>query len=141
MTTHQPRTAIAEFALVSSEPQLTTRPTDRTFELPTGLYGATVGGYLAFLAVMALGFSSDGLILPMAVCVFYIVMAFGVPSLWVRMQPSTKSRALTWQQFRRQGIQTGSGWLPAGAAAAQVLVLPLLVLLWGVAAVIVKALV
>ncbi len=141
MTTHQPRTAIAEFALVSSEPQLTNRPTDRTFELPTGLYVATVGAYLAFLAVMALGFSSDGLILPMAVCVFYIVMAFGVPSLWVRMQPWTKSRALTWQQFRRQGIQTGSGWLPAGAAAAQVLVLPLLVLLWGVAAVIVKALV
>lgn len=140
MTTRLSRADLAEIATISSEPALS-QPTDRTFELPTGLYVATVGAYLAFLAVLAIGFASDDLILPMAVFVFYIVMAFGLPSLWARMQPQTKSRALTWQQFRREGIQTNTGWLPAGSAAIQVLMLPVLILLWGVAAVIVKALV
>jgi hypothetical protein len=66
-------------------------------------------------------------------------MAFGVPTIWARMNPATSSQALSWQQFKRRGIQTGSGWLSADAATAQVLTLPILVLLWGVAGVILAA--
>jgi hypothetical protein len=143
MTTHSSRTALAEVASLSVSPLrgpvLDGATTDRTFELPVGIYIATVASYLGFLGLMALTFMTGELILPMVAFVFYIVMAFGVPTVWARMNPATSSRALSWQQFKSRGIQTGSGWLSSGSATAQVLTLPILVLLWGVAGVIIAA--
>ncbi|MEO5597395.1 MAG: hypothetical protein ABIQ66_02125 [Novosphingobium sp.] len=139
MTTHNSRTALSEVASLSVSPFLSEATTDRTFELPVGLYVATVGSYLGFLGLMALTFMTGELILPMVVFVFYIAMAFGVPAVWARMNPNTNSRSLSWQQFKSRGIQTGSGWLSADSATAQVLTLPILILLWGVAGVIIAA--
>ncbi len=141
MTTHSSRNDLALVASLSATPLLGEAATDRTFELPVGLYVATVGSYLGFLGLMAAMFVTGELILPMVVFVFYIVMAFGVPMVWARMQPPTRSRALSWQQFKHRGIQTGSGWLSADSATAQVLTLPILVLLWGVAGAIIAAVV
>ena len=141
MTTHSSRTALAEVASLSASPLLGEATTDRTFELPVGIYIATVGSYLGFLGLTATAFLTGELVLPMVVFVFYIAMAFGVPTIWARMQPPTRSRSLTWGQFKSRGIQTGSGWLSAESATAQVLTLPILVLLWGVAGVTIAALV
>ena len=104
----------------------------RTFELPARLYGLTVGAYLAFLAVTAVGFASPGLIIPIAICVIYLAMAFGTPLLWARMRPEEAGRALSWNEFRRVGVMTATGRLEAGQAALQVLILPVLILAWGV---------
>jgi hypothetical protein len=112
---------------------------DRTFELPTGLYAATVGAYLAFLGIMAAGFQSRDMILPMAIFTIYIVMAFGVPMLWARMNPANPSRALSWSRFEQEGIETWAGHISAKDAKLQVLILPVLVLLWGVAVVTIAA--
>lgn len=114
--------------------------TDRSFELPTGFYVATVGSYLAFLAVMAIGFQSRDMVLPMVIFVGYIVMLFGTPALWARMKPDNASRAMSMEQFWARGIDTATGRLTGGAAAAQVLILPVLILFFGMAVVTIAAL-
>ncbi|MEO8142017.1 MAG: hypothetical protein ABI617_05105 [Sphingomicrobium sp.] len=113
--------------------------TDRGFELPTALYAATLGSYLAFLAIMAIGFQSRDMLLPMVIFVAYLAMLFGVPALWARMQPETATAPLSLGAFWEHGIQTYTGHNRAGAAAVQVLLLPVMVLLWGVAVVIIAA--
>lgn len=107
--------------------------TVRSFDLPTGLFAATVGLYFAFLAVMAVAFADPGLIVPMAIFYIYIIMAFGVPALWVRMKPDHADRPLSWRSFMCEGVDTHTGRLAGRDATVQVLLLPTLILGWGVA--------
>lgn len=116
-------------------------PVDRTFGLPPRIYGAIVGLYLGFLALMAGSFAHPQLMLPMAIFVLVISAAFGLPTIWTRMAPESRVKAMTWQHFQRNGIQTGSGHLTARDATAQVLMLPILILVWGVAVTTIAAIV
>ena len=52
MSKHFTRELVAEQAIILHSPQVT-HEVDRSFELPKGLYVATVAFYLGFLAVMA----------------------------------------------------------------------------------------
>ena len=105
----------------------------RSFDLPPVLHTATVGLYFAFLGVMAFAFQDRGLIIPMAICVIYCVMAFGVPTMWRRMKPDHASKPLGWADFSRFGIDTYTGNMSAKDATGRVLILPVLILGWGVA--------
>lgn len=126
------REQIAEHAIVHEAPVLRVPTTvDRNFELPAALYLGTAGCYFAFLGVMAAGFGNPALILPMAIFVVFIAMAFAVPAMWMRMKPDHPQRLTSWDRFRRQGIMTAFGRSGANAAAIQVLILPVLILLWG----------
>jgi uncharacterized membrane protein len=127
--------AANEFKVASKARKLSNirQDVDRTFQLPTRLYVATVGFYFAFIAVMAIGFRTGEMGLVIAICVFYIAMAFGVPSLWARMNPRHDSQAVDWASFQRNGIVTMTGHMKAADATAQVLVLPVLVFFWGAA--------
>jgi hypothetical protein len=106
--------------------------TDRGFELPKALYVVTIGSYLAFLAVMMATFRDAQIGLVMAICVIYIVMAFGVPALWNQVGPPHPTNRLSWSTFSKNGIQTYTGKIGAGDATLQVLILPVLILIWGV---------
>lgn len=115
---------------------------DRSFELPTALYGLTVAAYLGFLAVMSVGLATRELIVPIGICVAYIVMAFGTPMMWARMKPETnRARAIGWSAFKRLGLETYTGHVAARDAMVQVLILPGVVLAWGVTIVAIAALV
>lgn len=140
MSVHFPA---AEFAEVANriETPVSAQDVDRTFELPTLLYVATVGAYFAFLAVMGLGFQTREMALAIAICVVYVVMAFGVPMMWARMKPDNRSRAISWLEFREQGIATYTGQTKAMDATAQVLILPVLILFWGIMTVMIAAVV
>jgi hypothetical protein len=131
MSKHVSTSELATLATVTSAPALTR--VDRTFELPTGLYAATVGLYLAFLGVMAASFVNPELAIPMVIFVFFIVVAFGVAGKWASMQPANESQPLSLGQFRNRGIMTLSGKLTAGEASVQVLMLPALIFVWGLA--------
>lgn len=137
MSKHITPAQIDQVAEVVANPQATT--VDRTFEIPTGLYVGTVGAYLAFMGLMALLFHNAELALPMVVITFFIVACFGVLSIWANMNPDTKSHSLGWYDFKRKGIQTLSGRLDAGSAAVQVLILPVLIVVWGLAIAVVVA--
>jgi hypothetical protein len=140
MSVHYPAT---EFAKIADhvDAQRVGQGTDRTFGLPTGLYVATVGLYFAFLAVMAVGFQSAQMGLVIAICVVYVAMAFGVPMMWTRMQPNHQSKAQGWLEFCEDGIMTATGLTKAKDASAQVLILPVLILLWGISTVTIAAMV
>ncbi len=112
---------------------------DRTFELPRRLYGATVALYLGFLGIMAAGLSSEGLIIPMAIFVLFVIAGFGVPALWTRLNPQSKSRAMSWSKFKERGEMTYTGRLSARDAAIQMLILPVLIVFWGLAVVMIAA--
>ena len=113
---------------------------DRNFELPTGLYAATAGLYLAFIAVMFAGLGNPALVIPMVIFAVFIVAAFGVPAIWVRLKGNV-SKPLTSGVFAKKGIMTNTGRLAARDATIQMLILPILIVLWGVAAITIAAIV
>jgi len=121
---------LANIATITNAPALTR--VDRSFGLPTGLYVATVAAYMGFIGVMAVALMNPELVIPMAIFALFVVAAFGVPTVWVRMNPANDSRALTFDQFRHRGIETLTGRLSAGQASVQVLILPFLILAWGI---------
>ena len=136
------RQQIAEYAIVHEAPVLHA-PTavDRNFELPTGLYVAMAGLLFAAAGVMALGFAAPMMVVPTAIIAVFIAMFFAVPAMWVRMKPDHAQHATRWERFRREGIMTPYGRSSAGAATVQVLILPALILFWGVAVVTIAAVV
>lgn len=148
MTKFAARQDIARVAAIVAEPvqpeiipgAIIRSEIDRSFELPAGLYIATVAAYLGFIAVMASAFLNPGLLLPMVIFAFFIVAGFGTPMLWVRMNPAKTSKPMSYQSFMNRGIQTATGHLGGGAAAVQVLILPVLILCWGISVAVIAAL-
>lgn len=114
---------------------------ERSFGLPNALYGLTIAAYVGFLAIMAIGFYSMQLNVVMAVCFTYLAMAFGVPMLWTKIGPDNAHRPLEWGHFVEHGIETWTGKIKAKDASAQVLILPVLILFWGIATVTIGAIV
>ncbi len=114
---------------------------DRSFELPISLHIATVACYLAFIAITFAAFSTPGLVIPMAIFTVFIFGMFGVPAIWTRLSPDNPSKPMDMGKFAREGIMTNTGRLAPRDAAIQVLILPVLIVLWGLAAVTIAALV
>lgn len=137
------RAQIANAADVHNAPPAQTRnaPVDRTFELPKGLYIATVGLYLGFIALLGVSFAAPAMIIPIALFALIVVAGFGVPTVWTRLAPDTLVKPKTWARFKQDGIMTASGRTSARDATVQVLILPVLIFIWGVVAVTIAALV
>ena len=114
---------------------------DRSFELPTGLYLTMAGLFLAFIAVTTIGFAAPELAVPAGVFVAFIAAFFTVPALWVGMKPDNATKPLDWKRFLRQGVDTATGHCEPAEAAIQMLILPTLILLWGIAVVVIASLV
>ncbi|MFL0357075.1 hypothetical protein ACI5KX_11435 [Erythrobacter sp. GH1-10] len=113
---------------------------DRSFGIPTGFYATTVACYFAFIALMAAGFGNPGLVIPMVIFAVFIVAGFGVPAIFTRLK-GNDSQPLTMGKFAQEGIMTHTGRLAPRDAAIQMLILPVLVVLWACAAVTIAALV
>lgn len=124
-------------AIVTTAPARTT--VDRSFGLPTGLYVATVGLYLAFIGLMATLFLNPELAIPMVLFAGFVIFAFGLAGFWTKMKPDHAGAPLSWGQFASRGIDTLSGRLTASEATIQVLTLPVLILGWGLAVAVVVA--
>jgi hypothetical protein len=113
---------------------------DRNFGLPSVLYGATVAGYLGFLLVVGSAFANPVLAIPMAIFVVFIIAGFGIPAIWTRLAGNA-SAPQTLGEFEARGIQTHTGRLAAKDATIQVLILPVLLVVWGLAVAVIAALV
>ncbi len=113
---------------------------DRNFELPTALYATTVALYLGFIAIMFAGLSTPGLIIPMAIFAVFIVGMFGVPAIWARLK-GNDTKPMTLGGFAKDGIMTHTGRLAPRDASIQMLILPVLILMWGCTVVTIAALV
>ena len=139
MSEHVSQAELSALAHVADAPAQTR--VNRTFELPAGLYAITVGCYLGFLALMSVLFMNGELALPMVAFVVSIVGGFGLGYKWVAMKPGNDNAPLTMGQFGNRGIQTLSGRLTATEASAQVLILPVLLMCWGLAIAVIYAVV
>lgn len=113
---------------------------DRSFGLPSALYGGTVACYLGFLVVMGTAFANPVLAIPMAIFALFIVAGFGIPAIWTRLAGNT-SQPQTLGEFEARGIMTHTGRLAANDATIQVLILPVLLVVWGLAVAVIAALV
>jgi hypothetical protein len=114
---------------------------DRNFGLPKALLLSVFGFFFAYLAVMWIGFASDGLVLPMVVNFVFVAAFAFVPAKWATMKPEHRRRALDWAEFQARGIETETGCTPASEATTLVLLLPACILFWGVATTTIAALV
>ncbi len=112
---------------------------DRSFELPKGLYIATVAIYMAYLVLMWSAFQAGHMAVIMSICIISVGAGFGVPALWALMKPDHDHSNMSWQQFVRNGIETHTGILKAKDATIQMMILPVLILMWGVAVVIIAS--
>lgn len=113
---------------------------DRSFGLPGALYGVTVACYLGFVGITAMAFANPALAIPMTIIALFVVAGFGVPAIWTRLK-GNDSKPLTLGQFESFGIVTHTGKLLPRDAAVQVLLLPVLVLFWGLTAATIAAIV
>ena len=136
------RLEIADKAIVHTDlPVRRPMTVDRSFELPTGLYVAMAALFFGFVAVMAIGFGAPGMVVPTGIIVVFIACFFAVPAVMVRAHPESRRPAMTWVRFRREGIATHYGPASARDATIQVLILPVLIFLFGVAVAAIAALV
>ena len=129
-------------ALLKSQAQIVAAPAQRAcedhgFELPTGLYVAMAALFFGFLAVLAVGMSSPGLIVPMGINFAFLTAFFAVPAIFVRSAGDT--RATSWTRFLDEGIMTATGHSTGKEAAVLVLVLPVFIFCWALAIVAIAA--
>ena len=113
---------------------------DHSFELPTGLYVAMAALLFGFLAVLSIGLSSPGLVVPMAINFVFLTAFFAVPAIFVRTARDD-SRASAWGQFLDRGIDTATGHNNGKEAAVLMLLLPAFIFCWSLAIVTIAALV
>lgn len=108
------------------------------FDLHPALHVAVFGGFAVYLAIMWAAFADPGLAIPFVIFGFFLAAFFVVPAQWARMAPDAGPRA-SWADFRREGLDTGSGHLTANAALAQVIIMPAMLILWGLAIAVIRA--
>jgi hypothetical protein len=113
---------------------------DRNFGLPTAFYAIMAACYAGFLVITVTAFASPLLIVPMAVIGVFLVMFFGIPTAWTRFR-GNDSKPETLGEFEVKGIMTNTGPLHPRDAATQMLILPVLLVLWGLAVVTIAAIV
>ena len=132
MSLHIPADQVQIIATKAAVPNIR-QEIDRSFGLPPVLHIATFALYFGFLAVMSVGLGTRELAIPLAVCFVFLGMAAAVPAKWVTMKPVNRMPKTSWIDFTQEGIETYTGRMRAKDAMAQVLILPVLIFLWGIA--------
>lgn len=114
------------------------RRAGHVFDLHPSLHVAVFGSFFVYLGIMWTAFADPGLAIPFVIFVFFLAAFFVVPALWVRIAAPV-GQVESWEDFRRQGINIGSGWLSANDATVQVLTMPVMLILWGLAVAVIRA--
>jgi hypothetical protein len=106
---------------------------DQSFELPAGLYIAMATMFAGFVAVLSFAFNSGHMAVAYGVIFAFIAAYFAVPALFPPMAPRKASKALRFFEFGHRGIATATGRATALEATILVLLLPFLILCFGIA--------
>lgn len=134
---HTQEQLLAQGAIVSPPAERACR--DQSFELPTGIYIAMASMFAGFVAILALAFRGQ-MALSYAVIFAFISVFFAVPSLLARAGPQERrTKALSWLDFSDKGIVTANGLASAKDATILILLLPFLILCFGIAVAVIAA--
>ncbi|RSY80609.1 hypothetical protein DAH66_15675 [Sphingomonas koreensis] len=113
---------------------------EHVFDLHPALHIALFGGFFAYLGIMWAAFGEKGLAIPFAIFAIFLAAAFIVPAWWARVAPG-EGRKPGWNEFLGEGIVCETGRLDAGGAMVQVLIMPVMLIGWGLFLAAVRALV
>jgi hypothetical protein len=107
---------------------------DQTFEVPTAIYVAMATMFAGFVAVLGLAFRGGHLPVVYGVIFAFIIAFFAVPALFPRQAPKQgRNTALSMFGFGHRGLATATGRTSARDATIIMLLLPFLILCFGVA--------
>jgi hypothetical protein len=107
---------------------------DQSFELPTAIYVAMASMFAGFIAVLSFEFRGGHMAVTYGVIFAFIAAFFAVPAMFPGVAPrETRSKALRWFDFAHRGIATATGRTTAREATTLVLLLPFLILCFGIA--------
>ncbi len=110
-----------------------------TFDLHPALFALTFGGYMVYIAIMAAAFADKEMVLPVAIFFLFVIAGFGTPALWARVAAPAPGERPAWATFMREGFECLTGHVSAKGAMVQVLIMPVLLLFWGVSVAIIAA--
>ncbi len=121
-------------------PPLRRNRAPHVFDLPPALHIGVFGGFFVYLGAMWAAFGEPQLIIPFAIFAVFLAAAFIVPALWARVAPNDgpKSR---WSEFIADGFVCETGHLPAGGVIVQVMIMPVMLIGWGLFLAVVRQLV
>jgi len=107
---------------------------DQSFELPAGIYLAMASMFAGFVAVLSLAFRGGHMAVVYGVIFAFIGAFFAVPALFPAMaRDKTSMKALSWFEFGDRGVATATGHASAREATVLVLLLPFLIMCFGIA--------
>jgi hypothetical protein len=107
---------------------------DQTFELPTAIYVAMAAMLTGFVAVLSFAFRGGHMGVAYGVIFAFIAAFFAVPALFPGQGPAeTRRNAKSLFDFGDRGIATATGRVGAREATVLVLLLPFLILCFGIA--------
>lgn len=113
---------------------------ERQFDLHPALHLALFGGFFAYLGIMWLAFGNPELVLPFAIFVVFLAGSLIVPAWWGRVARQEGPRQ-SWAEFLQEGVDCATGHLNARETAVQVLIMPAMLVLWGLIVATIRALV
>jgi hypothetical protein len=108
---------------------------DQSFELPGGIYVAMITMFASFIMVLGLSLRGGHMGVAYGVIIAFLMAFFAIPAVF-QQKPG-----LSWAMFRHKGIRTETGRTAAQEATTLVLLLPFLILCFGVAIATIAALV
>ena len=107
---------------------------DQTFELPAGIYVAMASMFAGFVAVLSLAFRGGHMAVVYGVIFAFIAAFFAVPAIFPAMAADrTSAKSLSWFEFGHRGIATATGRASAREATVLALLLPFVILCFGIA--------
>ena len=107
---------------------------DQTFEIPTAIYIAMASMFAGFVAVLGLSFRGGHMPVVYGVIFAFIAAFFAVPALFPGQAPKQgRNKALSLFDFGHRGIATATGRTSARDATILILLLPFLILCFGIA--------
>jgi hypothetical protein len=112
----------------------------RVFDLHPALHAIVFGGFAVWLTIMWLAFADAELAIPFVIFAIFLSASFAVPAMWARIAGTAGGKD-GWQAFMRRGIDCATGHLTGPEAVAQVVIMPAMLVLWGVSVAIIHALV
>jgi hypothetical protein len=107
--------------------------TDQSFELPGRIYVAMALMFAGFVTVLSLALRGGHMAVSYGVILAFIAAFFAVPSAFPGLAGNGGRKALSWFDFRDRGIATATGHASAREATILVLLLPCLILCFGIA--------
>lgn len=127
MAVHETQAVLAEKARIHPAAPLQGRGV-RPFDLHPAVHFMLIGAWLGFVGILCATFMGPNLILPAAIFLVGIAALFVTPGLWARVADDGNGRRQSWAEFREEGIDTHTGRLTSGQALAQIMTLPVLVI-------------